>query len=350
MKDSEPVGVAIVGLGNWGRNHVRTLMNLKECRVRWIHDISPQAVEAQLALYPSLAATDSLGLILNDPEVRAVVIASSARSHYEIARAALLAGKDVFIEKPMTLRLTEAEEICRLAREGGRQDGARQDGARIVQVGHLFLHHPSVQYVKKLIEAGELGEVYYIYSQRLNLGVVRNDENSLWSLAPHDISLTDYLLGGEPESLKATGGCYLQTGIEDVIFLTLTYPGGRLAHIHVSWLDPHKIRRLTIVGSRKMVVFDDMETTEKIRIYDKGISRLNYENYGESLSIRTGDIHIPSVPNTEPLKLQMQHFIACVRERRRPLVGAEEGMAVVRTLTLAGCELGGMGATGHAGI
>lgn len=323
--------IAIVGLGRWGRNHIRTFANLNDCEVKFLWDLSPQAIAAQLRAWPALRAADSLDQILADPQVQAVVVATSARSHYAIAGAVLQAGKDVFIEKPMTLDVAQGEELCALAERNGR----------LIQVGHLMLFHPAVTYLKSLIDSGELGEIYYVYCQRLNLGLVRTDENSLWSLAPHDLSLVNYLLSASPVSLKATGGCYLQKEIEDVIFITLVYPGGRIAHVHVSWLDPHKIRRLTIVGSRKMVVFDDMETTEKIRIYDKGISRLEYENFGELLSVRSGDIHIPSVPNTEPLKVQAQHFLDCVRGRRRPLVDGQCGLAVVRALTEAGRELNG---------
>lgn len=325
------VCIAIVGLGGWGRNHLRTFANLQDCRIKYIYDLSPQAIEAQLSAWPALRAAISLEEILVDPEVRAVVIATSARSHYEIARQALLAGKDVFIEKPMTLEVAESEELCRMAEERGL----------LIQVGHLMIFHPAVRYLKEIIDRGDLGDLYYIYCQRLNLGVVRSDENALWSLAPHDLSMANFIFGDEPVALKAVGGTYLQKKIEDVIFMTLTYPDGRLAHVHVSWLDPRKVRQLTIVGSKKMAVFDDMEAAEKVRIYDKGVSRMEYENFGELLSIRTGDIHIPSIPNAEPLKLQAQHFLECIRSRRRPLACGADGLAVVRMLSAAGRELNG---------
>ena len=325
----EPVGLAIIGLGNWGRNHVRTLASLPDCRVHYLYDKRPEAVQTQLRTYPHLRSARSLEEIWNDPRVEAVVIATTAATHGELAEAALLAGKDVFVEKPMTLSVEQGERLCELA----------ERDARIFQVGHLLLHHPAVQYLKRLIADGELGDVQYVYSQRLNFGVVRSDENSLWSLAPHDISLIDYLMEASPVAVRATGGCYLQTGIEDVIFLNLTYPRGRIAHIHVSWLDPHKVRRLTIVGSRKMAVFDDMQTTEKVRIYDKGVQRLEYENYGELMSVRTGDILIPSIPNTEPLKAQAQAFIEAVCTRRPPLADGRHGLAIIRTLNEATRQL-----------
>jgi predicted dehydrogenase len=332
-QSTEPICLAIVGLGNWGRNHVRTFASLAECRVKHLFDANRQTLDAMLRAYSHLRGAESLEEIWNDPQVQAVVIATTAASHFELAHDALRAGKDVLVEKPMTLRAEDAEELCRIAADNGR----------ILQVGHLLLFHPAVRYLKGLIDGGDLGQVHYIYSQRLNLGVVRSDENSLWSLAPHDISLINYLVGAAPVQVKATGGCYLQKAIEDVIFLNLTYPDGRIAHVHVSWLDPHKVRRLTIVGSRKMAVFDDMATTEKVRIYDKGVSRLDYENFGELLSVRTGDILIPSIPNTEPLKLQAQHFIQSVRERlppaQAPANDGYHGLEVVRTLEQSAGQL-----------
>jgi predicted dehydrogenase len=325
----EPVCMAIVGLGNWGRNHVRAFAGLADCRVKYVFDANRKAVDNILHAYPHLKGAESLDQIWNDPQIQGVVIATTAATHYELARAAILAGKDALVEKPMTLRGEDAEELCGLAGDKGRR----------LQVGHLLLFHPAVQYLKGLIDRGDLGDVHYIYSQRLNLGVVRSDENSLWSLAPHDISLINFLFESAPDLVKATGGCYLQKEIEDVIFLNLTYPDGRIAHVHVSWLDPHKVRRLTIVGSRKMAVFDDMQTTEKVRIYDKGVSRLEYENFGELLSVRTGDILIPSIPNSEPLKLQAQHFIESVRNQSPPLVDGRHGLDIVRILEQAGRQL-----------
>jgi predicted dehydrogenase len=323
------IDMAVVGLGDWGHNHVRTLAGLPDCNVRYIFDQNDEKVRKQLAQKPSLRAAESLDTILDDPEVDAVVIATTAPSHFELARRVVESGKDVLIEKPMTLEVRHAELLCNLATEKGQ----------LIQVGHLLLFHPAVQCLKQLIDNGDLGDVHYIYSQRLNLGVVRQDENALWSLAPHDFSLINYLFESVPHSLNASGGTYLQKDIGDVFFVTLHYPGGQIGHSHVSWLDPQKVRRLTVVGSRKMVVFDDMSTTEKIRIYDKGIEAPDYENYGEVLQIRTGDIHSPAVDNTEPLKLQAQHFLECVRERKNPIVDGKAGLAVVRMLDMAGQAL-----------
>lgn len=328
---NQPVCVGIVGLGNWGRNHVRTLVNLPECRLKYICDINPEAVATQNRLYPGVATTNDFNRLLEDPELEAVIVATSARSHYELSRRTLEAGKDLFVEKPMTLAVEAGEHLCELAERQGR----------LIQVGHLMLHHPAIEYLKRWIDSGDLGEIYYIYSQRLNLGVVRSDENALWSLAPHDFSISDHLMSDSPRAIHANGASYLQDRIEDVMFVTLEYSAERVAHVHVSWLDPHKIRRLTIVGSEKMAIFDDQEPTEKIRIYEKGVEQVELDHQGELLSIRNGDVHIPCLPNAEPLKRQMQHFMECVRTRRRPLVDGRNGLSVVRTLTEASRQLTG---------
>jgi predicted dehydrogenase len=325
----QPVCVALVGLGMWGRNHVRVYSQSNDCEVKYIYDVDAAALRDQLASYPRLRGAASYEQILDDAQVRALVISTPARTHYELARSAIEAGKDVFIEKPMTMKVEEGEELCRLAEERGR----------LIQVGHLLLYHPAVRYLKQQIDAGALGEVYYLYAQRVNLGVVRSEENALWSLAPHDVSLANYLLNATPTQLKAAGGCYLQEGIEDVVFLNLTYPEGKIASIHAAWLDPHKIRRLTIVGSQKMAVFDDTSAGEKVRIYDKGVSRVEYGDFGEVLAVRTGDVFIPSIPSTEPLKLQALQFLESVRTRRTPLADGLQGLAVVRVLVEASGEL-----------
>ncbi len=316
------VGVACVGAGNWGKNQVRAFANLAEARLRYVVDPAPAVLNRMRAQYPGVVATRDPGEALADPEVHAVVIASPPSTHHATARAALLAGKDVLIEKPMVLDPAEGEDLVALARSTGR----------LIQVGHLLLFHPVVRYLKDMVTRGEFGSLHYIYTQRLNLGTVRRDENALWSLAPHDVSLANYIFDAEPLAVFARGGCFLQEEIEDVVFLHLEYPGGRLAHVHVSWLDPHKVRRATLVGSRRMAVFDDMETSEKLRVHDKGVSREGYETFRESFAIRNGDIVIPSVPLVEPLRLQAEHFVACVIERREPLVNGQAGLSVVRTL------------------
>ncbi len=242
------------------------------------------------------------------PDVQGVVVAASAVSHYTLARTLLEAGKDVFVEKPLALSVAHAEELVRIARERGR----------ILMVGHLLLYHPAVRYLKDMVERGELGDLFYIYSQRVNLGKVRRDENALWSFAPHDLSVVLHLLGMEPIDVVARGSAFLQGAVEDVVFVDLRFPDGKLAHVHVSWLDPHKLRKFTVVGSRKMVVFDDMEASEKVRIYDKGVDRAGeVVSYGDALTVRSGDILIPRISLQEPLRLECQHFVDCVRDHRR---------------------------------
>jgi predicted dehydrogenase len=251
-------------------------------------------------------------------------------SHYPLARTLLEAGKDVFVEKPLALRADHAEELVRLARE-------RQ---RILMVGHLLLHHPAVRHLKEMVKRGELGDLLYLYSQRVNLGKVRRDENALWSFAPHDLSVALHLLDAEPIDVAARGAAFVQPGIEDVVFLHLRFPGGTMAHVHVSWLDPHKLRKFTVVGTRKMVVFDDMEASEKIKIYDKGVDRGGQiVGYGDALTVRSGDIVIPSVPLQEPLRIECLHFVECVRERKAPLSDGAGGLAVVRVLAAAQASL-----------
>ncbi|HEX4071417.1 MAG TPA: Gfo/Idh/MocA family oxidoreductase [Planctomycetaceae bacterium] len=322
MNASTRIGIACVGAGDWGKNQIRVFAALPSADLRYIVDVSPQAVAAMRSRYPDTTVTSDLKQVLADSAVRAVVIASPAPSHYVAARAALLAGKDVFIEKPMVLELKQGEELVELADRAGL----------LIQTGHLLLFHPAVAHLKELVHRGELGNLHYIYTQRLNLGTVRTEENALWSLAPHDISLANYLFDAEPTAVSAEGGRFLQQTIEDVAFLHLHYPNNRLAHIHVSWLDPHKTRRVTLVGSRKMAVFDDRDPSEKLRIYDRGVGGESYETFPESFNVRIGDIVIPNISNAEPLRLQAEHFVKCVATRSRPLVGGREGLSVVKTL------------------
>lgn len=320
----ERLPIGIVGAGGWGRNHVRTFASLPGAELRYVCDRSTEIRDALARSYPTTRYLEDVGEALADPELRGLVIATDAPSHFEIARQALLQDKDVLVEKPLSLRMREAEEICRLAKERGR----------IVMVGHLLLYHPAVIALRDLIAAGELGDVLYLYSHRLNLGVVRRDENAWWSLAPHDVSLANYLLDAQPEAVTASAGTFLQTqaNIEDVVFATLHYPGGRLAHIHVSWLDPHKTRRLTVVGSKKMAVFDDTSPDQKLAIYDKGAVPPSALSYDEGVRLRTGDIRIPAIRMVEPLRRECEAFLDAIRTREAPLADGDSGLAVVGAL------------------
>lgn len=320
------INLAVVGVGGWGKNLARNYFQNRNCKLKYICDLDEKKLAQMATQVPGTLTTTRYDDVLADPEISAVVIATTGESHYRLARAALEHGKDVYVEKPFTLETGHAEELIRLADQGGR----------ILMVGHLLEYHPVTVRLKKMIEAGELGEIYYIYNQRVNLGTVRGDENALWNFAPHDISSILYLLGEEPTDVTARGQSYLQPGIEDVSFVTLNFAGKRMAHIHVSWLDPHKIRRMTIVGSKKMAVFDDSEGTEKLRIYDKGIdTNTDYNSYAEYITLRFGDITVPYLKMTEPLGIECQHFIECIRDRKQPLSDGRDGLRVVKVLEAA---------------
>ena len=312
-----------VGLGYWGPNLLRNFQALPTARVKMLCDLSTEALAHAGERYPELLRTTEYADLLRDPEIGAVVVSSSATTHYRLAQAALEAGKHVFVEKPIALRENEAENLIRLADERDL----------VLMVGHLLLYHPAVTKLKELLDGGQLGDVYYLYSERRNLGKVRHDENAMWSLAPHDIAVALYLLGEMPAAVSAQGQAYLQPGIEDTVFFTLRFADGRLAHSHVSWLDPHKVRRLTVVGSRQMAVFDDVEPSEKLRIYDKGVDRMpEYASYGDALTLRFGDIYAPHLEMQEPLRLECQHFVDCVAHGRQPLSDGRNGLAVLRVL------------------
>jgi predicted dehydrogenase len=332
MSKKSTVRTAVVGCGYWGKNLVRNFDRLSDLRL--CCDASDSVRTAIAAAYPHVRVTADYDAVLGDPDVHAVVLATPAPMHADMAIRALRAGKHVFVEKPLALNTEDAAAMVRAAEEGGR----------ILMVGHLLEYHPAVNYIKQMIDSGELGEVYYLYSQRLNLGKVRADENALWSLAPHDISVALYLLGEEPEEVQASGQAFLQDGIEDVTFVTLRFASGRVAHIHVSWLDPHKERRLTVVGTRKMVVFDDMEPQEKIKVYDKGVDRprseaAEYETYAELLQLREGDIVIPRLPMGEPLAVECSEFLQAVETGTPPRSDGADGLRVVRTLEAAQAAL-----------
>jgi predicted dehydrogenase len=313
-----------VGLGKWGPNLLRNFMAIPGSRVKTCCDLDQQARDRVAAAYPQVETTDDYGRILEDPEIGAVVISSPASMHYEHARLALERDKHVFVEKPIAMDVGQAVGLVRLADER----------RRVLMVGHLLLYHPAVRQLKDYVNSGELGNVYYIYSHRLNLGVVRRDENAMWSLAPHDISVALYLLGRTPSAVSAQGRAYLRPGIHDLVFLTMYFPGDAMAHCHVSWLDPHKVRRLTVVGSQKMAVFDDMEPREKIRLYDAGVDFPDV-GYGELLTLRFGDVHIPRIDMKEPLRLECQHFLDCIERGARPLSDGRNGLDVLRVLDAA---------------
>jgi len=321
--------IAVLGCGNWGRNHVRVFANLAECELVAVADPSPQALARAQSLAPNARVQSEPAAILGDPSIDAVVIATPAPSHAELAIAALGAGKHVLVEKPLALDQASAQAVADAAARAGRT----------LAVGHILLHHPALERLREMLVSGELGELFYLYSRRVNLGQLRRDENALWSFAPHDLSMIDYLLGELPLTVSARGECYLQKGIEDVVFVNLRFAGGQMANIHLSWLDPRKERRLTVVCSKKMVEFDDV-AREKLRIYDKGYEKPpEFSHFDEYLSIREGDIHMPHVPMREPLIAQAKDFLAAIRDGRPPRADAASALRVVKVLAAAQASL-----------
>jgi predicted dehydrogenase len=320
------VEIAVVGIGGWGKNLARNYAQLPEANLRYVCDLDRRKLEQAARQYPGTRTTREFDDLLADPQLQAVVVATTAPSHFDLCRRALEAGKDVYVEKPMVLNTRDARELIAIADRFGR----------VLMVGHLLEYHPVVTYLRELVASGELGRIYYVYSQRLNLGTVREDENALWNFAPHDISSILYVLGREPTDVSARGQGYLQRDVEDTVFATLNFGGEAMAHIHVSWLDPHKTRKLTIVGSRKMAVFDDMEPSEKLRIYDKGATvNSEYETFAEYVALRFGDVVIPHLKLSEPLRIECLHFLDCVRHRRTPVSDGRDGLRVVSVLEAA---------------
>lgn len=320
--------LAVAGIGQWGRNVLRNLAALPNVHVRFIIEANKARHEDLLRQYPDAQVTDDLEKALADPAVRAVAVTVPSVHHFSVARRALLADKHVFVEKPLALTVAHGDELVAIATTRKRR----------LMVGHLLLYHPAVIRLRDLMQQPSFGRTYYIYSQRVNLGVVRQDENAWWSLAPHDVAVVLHLTGQKPKWVSATGHAYLQPNVEDVVFAAVGFENGAMAHMHVSWLDPHKIRKITVVGHRQMLVFDDMETSEKLRIYARDDrARLTYENYADLLQLRLGDIHIPKVDMVEPLKAECAHFVECVEKDQEPISSGTSALDVLRVLQ-AGSE------------
>ncbi|HEY1597140.1 MAG TPA: Gfo/Idh/MocA family oxidoreductase [Thermoleophilaceae bacterium] len=313
--------IGVVGLGYWGPNLARNFDRLPGAELRWICDQSQEALSRFAPAFPDARASADLDELLADPELDAVVIATHVPSHAPLALRVLGAGKHCFVEKPLAYSVTEAEQVVAAAREAGK----------VLMVGHLLEYHPGVEKLKELSAGGELGDIHYLYSNRLNLGKLRPDENALWSLGAHDVSVLLHLAGGEePSECEARGESYMQPGIEDVVFCYLRFPSGLAAHLHLSWLDPHKERRFTVVGSKKMATFDDMAIEQKVTVYDKGFDQ-KYESYGEYVT-RSGDIWSPHISNEEPLRIECRHFIERIADGGEPRSGGDSGLRVVRVL------------------
>jgi predicted dehydrogenase len=327
---SQPsIRVAVAGLGYWGPNLARNFSSIAGCELAWCCDASPEARARMAARFPGVRMTAELDEVLSDPAVDAVALATPVPTHAELAVRVLEAGKHCFVEKPLAQSVAEAERAVGAARASGR----------VLMVGHLLEYHPGVHKLKELADSGELGEhIYYIYGNRLNLGQLRADENALWSLGAHDVSVVLHLAEEEPIEAVAHGQSYVRPGVEDVVFCFLRFPSGLCAHLHLSWLDPHKERRFTVVGSRRMATFDDMALEGKVTIYDKGFDE-DARGYGEYIT-RSGDIFSPRIPNVEPLRVECEHFVDCVRRGERPRSDGESGLRVVRVLEMLQSSLG----------
>jgi predicted dehydrogenase len=314
------VTIGIVGLGYWGPNLARNFGALPEARVTWLCDQRPDLLERHAANHPAARTTGELDDLLGDPELDAIVLATPVPTHAALATRVLQAGKHCFVEKPLAQSVADAEKAVEAAAQAGR----------VLMVGHLLQYHPGVVKLKELVDGGSLGDIHYIYGNRLNLGQLRSDENALWSLGAHDVSVLLYLADEEPHEVSARGESYMREGVEDVVFAFMRFPSGLAAHLHLSWLDPHKSRRFTVVGSSRMATFDDMALEGKLKLYDKGFDP-KADSYGEYIT-RSGDIWSPQVPNTEPLRLECRHFVSSILEGREPLSGGESGLRVVRVL------------------
>ena len=322
-----------IGCGYWGPNLLRNFSVLPGCSVKYVVDSSPERRAFVEQHFPNATALEQPGSVLDDPEVDAIIIATPAGSHFALAKDALLAEKHVFVEKPLATTVAEVDELAGIAEKRNR----------IVMAGHTFVYNAAVRYVKQLIDAGELGDIRYIYSQRLNLGRIRADIDALWNFAPHDISIIQYWLrDAQPVSVKRQGMAYMQEGIDDVVFLSLEYPAKIIANVHVSWLDPQKVRKMIVVGSRKMVVYDDVADA-KIAIYDKGIDRkailgqnMDFDNPRASqFNYRTGDVLLPEIRFVEPLRVEAEHFANCIQTGQTPLTGISHARNVVAILERA---------------
>jgi predicted dehydrogenase len=328
--------VAQIGVGYWGPNLLRNLVANKRCKVTAVADLSPERRDFVRGLYPAINVTDDIEKVIHDPEIEAVIIATPVATHFDLAMRALAAGKHILVEKPMARSVAEVDEIGRLALEKNR----------VAMVGHTFLFNSAVRFVKKLVDSGELGDIRYIYSQRLNLGRIRSDVDALWNLAPHDISVIQYWLGDpKPQSVVRRGVDFIQSNVDDVVFMNIMYPNKVMANIHVSWLDPLKVRLMVVIGSKKMVVYDDT-TENKIAIYDKGIdpkvaSGENRDNKNlqiQTFNHRSGDVLLPKIDFKEPLKVEIDHFIDCIQNGTTCLTGIDHARKVVEILSTASVQ------------
>ena len=315
-----PLRVAVIGAGYWGPNLIRNLNEAPGAEPVAVADLSQERLDGIRKRFPAVRLTTDYTTLLGDTTIDAVAIATPVNTHRTLVEQALAAGKHVFVEKPLAATSVDALAMVRAAEKAGRT----------LMVGHTFVYNPAVVTVRALIEKGELGRVNYVDSQRVNLGLHQFDINVLWDLGPHDVSISLYWLAEEPEWVQCIGACYVQPDIEDVVFLTLGFPSGAIAHAHLSWLAPSKLRTMTVVGTKKMAVYDDVQAVERVKVYDFGVESLDSDELRRSY--RAGDINSPRVPITEALQLEMRHFVDCIRDGTRPRSDGEAGLRVVRVL------------------
>ena len=318
------INVGVVGCGYWGPNLVRNFKSLPDCHLKIMCDISEQRLSHLRSLYPEVEGATDYSYILNGVGLDAVIIATAVHSHYPMAKASLLAGKHTFIEKPMACSSEECEELVEIAQKKGL----------VLMTGHTFLYSPAVRKIKEIIKNGDIGDIRYICARRLNLGLFQKDINVAWDLAPHDISIILHIMEQYPTSVNCQGSAHITPGVEDVTTMWLGFPGDRSAIIHSSWLDPRKIREMTIIGSKRMIVYDDVSSLEKIRIFDARVERPpHYDTFGEfHYAYHYGDVYIPYIKQEEPLKNECQHFLDCINHGSRPLTNGEDGLEMVRIL------------------
>src|SRR3954447_14739137 len=330
--------VGVVGLGYWGPNLARNFAAIAGCELAWCCDARAELRERWAPSFPSARFTGEIEDLLNDPELDAIALATPVPTHGPLAERVLRAGKHCFVEKPLAYTVEDAERAVAAANASGR----------ILMVGHLLVYHPGVAKLKEIADSGELGSIHYVYSHRLNLGKLRTDENALWSLGAHDVSVLLHLLDEAPSEVTARGEAYMHPPVEDVVFCFMRFPSGRAAHMHLSWLDPHKERTFTIVGSKRMATFDDMDTERKVTVYDKGFDETT-EGYGEYIT-RSGDIYSPRIANREPLRIECEHFLECVRTGAPPRSDGHSGLRVVRVLEAAQTALDESRRSTHAAV
>jgi len=321
------INIGIIGCGHWGPNYIRNFSNIEGCNVKIVCDLSGQHLARVKKRFPKVETTRNCSKIFNNERIDAVVIATPATTHYGLIKKALRKKKHILVEKPFVTNVKDGEELIGLSRKINK----------VLMVAHTFLYNPAVRSLKKYLQSKALGKIYYLHSKRTNLGPLRQDVSATWDLAAHDISIFSYILSSEPVQAMARGGDYLQKGKEDVSFISLIYPKNIIANIHVSWLDPRKVREITVVGSKKMALFNDLETKEPIRIYDKRVMKKRYKqdysSYREfKMIIKEKGEKVPKIQTQEPLKVQCNHFINCVRNNKKPLTDAANGLEVVKVL------------------